>query len=135
MAVPRVYDAWKDAGTMLTDIEGLGLTVSLHTSAYVPNYGTDAVFADATNELPTGGAYTAGGEAITTLADTVDTILHTALLTGDDTTWTGAMGPLRRAVVRETSGNRLVFAIDFGSDITIATALVLQWSVGILKVV
>lgn len=51
----------------LQDLAGAALRMSLHTSAYVPNGGTSghAVSADLSNELPTGGGYTAGGIALT----------------------------------------------------------------------
>lgn len=45
--------------------------LTLHTSTWTPNNGTDEVFADATNELATGFGYTAGGIALTGLALTL----------------------------------------------------------------
>lgn len=40
--------------------------MTAHTSAFVPNNATLEVFADCTNELPTGGGYTAGGVVLGT---------------------------------------------------------------------
>jgi hypothetical protein len=45
--------------------------MSLHTSTWVPNDATNEVFADVTNELPTGGGYTAGGVTLGTDALTL----------------------------------------------------------------
>ncbi len=46
-----------------TDYDTNSLVWTLHTSAYVPNLDTHAYVSDLTNELTTGGGYTAGGLA------------------------------------------------------------------------
>ena len=47
----------------IADLVGATIKLSLHTSAYTPNVGTGghSLASNLTNELPTGGGYTAGG--------------------------------------------------------------------------
>ena len=42
------------------DFDSDALVWTLHTSTYTPNYDTHAFVSDLTNELTTGGGYTAG---------------------------------------------------------------------------
>lgn len=42
--------------------------LTYHTNAWVPNNATNEVFADVTNELPTGNGYTAGGIVLPAVA-------------------------------------------------------------------
>lgn len=52
--------------TYLTD----AITLTLHSASYVPNLDTDAFVSNLTNELATGGGYTAGGIALGSLTRT-----------------------------------------------------------------
>lgn len=76
----------------LRDLEGATLVMTLHTSSYTPNTGTGghAVSADLTNELSTGGGYTAGGETLTTVA--VAAITDGWKISSDDVEWTATSG-------------------------------------------
>ena len=56
------------SATNLLGANASNFKLSLHTNTWTPNNGTNEVFADATNELATGGGYTAGGAALSNVA-------------------------------------------------------------------
>lgn len=68
---------------------------TLHTSTYAPNYGTNAMQSDLTNELTTAGGYTAGGAALTGLAATLQA---SGSLTAWAATTAYVVGEVRRKV-------------------------------------
>ena len=59
----------------IADLVGATIKLSLHTSAYTPNVGTGghSLASNLTNELPTGGGYTAGGVTLTSPTKTAVT--------------------------------------------------------------
>lgn len=78
--------------------------MSLHTNTWVPNSATMEVFADVTNELPTGGGYTAGG---VTLGTDALTLTGSAVkFTSDPAAWVASSGgiPVWRYGVIRASG-------------------------------
>lgn len=85
-------------------------------SGYTPNFDTDSVFTDVTNEV-TGTGYTAGGEALTgvTFAISGGTITWDA----GDVTWTGStITNAAAAVIYNTSeaNDPLIAYVDFGGN-------------------
>lgn len=56
----------------IADLVGATIKLSLHTSAYTPSVGTGghSLASNLTNELPTGGGYTAGGVTLASPAKT-----------------------------------------------------------------
>lgn len=58
------------SATNLLGANPANFKLSLHGSSWTPNDGTAEVFADATNELSTGGGYTAGGASLTNVTVT-----------------------------------------------------------------
>lgn len=95
-----------------SDLDSDDLRVTLHTSGYTPDLDTHDFVADLTNELATGGGYTAGGLAVaaksitTTLANawTVQRANSTAYAAGDVFRPAVANGHLYRVVAAGTSG-------------------------------
>ncbi len=78
--------------------------MSLHTSAWVPNDATNELFADCTNELPTGGGYTAGGVTLGT--DALTQTGGVVKFTADPAAWVASGGgiPVWRYGVVYASG-------------------------------
>lgn len=93
------------------DFDSDALTVTLHTSSYVLNLDTHAYVSDLTNELTTGGGYTAGGLALGTLTRTYTAANSwgtarantTAYAVGDVVRPAAANGFLYRCAVAGTS--------------------------------
>lgn len=73
----------------MQDLVGAALRLSLHTATYVPDNGTagHAIASQLTNELPTGGGYTAGGIALPSAA--VTAIANGWKFATGNVTWTG----------------------------------------------
>lgn len=107
-------------GTAVFDWNTDAIKCSLHSGVYVPNQDTHDFFDDATNELATGGGYTAGGKTLTTPVVTYDAASNQVRLAADDVQWTAATFTARYAVVRKDTGtpatSPLLFFIDFGGD-------------------
>lgn len=72
------------------------LKATLHTSTYAPNYGTNTFQSDLTNELPTAGGYTAGGNTLTGVSATLQA---SSALTAWAATTAYVVGEVRRKVV------------------------------------
>lgn len=114
--------------------------VTLHTSAYTFDEATDAVFADATNELPTANGYTAGGVALANTSLTLNA--GTVAFDADDPVFNASGGNLvaRWAVVRNASaaGGPLVCVIlldDTPADVTVTdgNSLTLQLATNLIQ--
>lgn len=87
-----------------------------------PDAANDALKADLTSELGTGGGYTSGGSAVTITSSAQSG--GTYKLVGDDLVFTasgGTIGPFRYAVLyNDTStGDMLIGWWDYGSSITL----------------
>ena len=113
--------------------------VALCTSSYTPNQDTHTFFNDITNELTTGGGYTAGGAALANKTVTYDSTSNETRLDADDVQWTSATFTCRYAVIYKDTGSGatspLFGWVDFGGNESIASGIfVIQWdSTGILK--
>lgn len=79
------------------------LTLTLHTSTYVPDRSTHDFVDDLTNELSTGGGYTQGGTTLTTPVSAVTDADSWAQV------WAGSTAYLVGQIVRPTTGNGFVY--------------------------
>lgn len=117
MGTATVYTKWaKSLGNKLQDLANDVLKVSLHTVAYVPNRDTDAVYADATNELATAGGYTNGGQTLASVVWAVDAANHRGKLTAANPSWPAATFTARIMVLRNTTTDELIAWWDFGAN-------------------
>lgn len=87
--------------------------IALYTSAATLGASTTAY--SATNEVSTGGGYTAGGNTLTSVSPT--TSGTTAFVDFADTTWTSSTITANGALIyNNTNANRAVVVLAFGSD-------------------
>jgi hypothetical protein len=69
MAIAHFYNQfWVSLANKQIDIDSDAIKMTLHTSSYAPNKGAHRYQSDLTNELSTGGGYTAGGQTIGSMA-------------------------------------------------------------------
>lgn len=115
-----IRDQWGAVAADRVDWVNDTIKMSQHTSTYVPNQDTDQYFSSATNELATGGGYTAGGATLASKTLTYDGPTNTVRLKAADVTWPGAAFTARRAVIRKDTGvagaSHLMGYIDYGAD-------------------
>lgn len=86
-----------------------------------PVVATDATLSDAV-EISAGNGYTAGGNTATTSSSTQTSGTYKLVLSSP-ATWTatgGSIGPLRYAILYDSTTNNLVGYWDYGSSITLA---------------
>lgn len=119
------------AGDGPMDLLSDTIKLTLHTSTYTPNQATNEVKADATNELSTGGGYTAGGATLA--SKTYATSSLTTSFDAADVTYTGFTGTFRYAVIWDdtptTPADPLIMYVDTGGDQTLsATDLSFVWN-------
>lgn len=89
--------------------------IALYTSA--ATLGASTTVYSTSNEVATGGGYTAGGNTLTTVAPTSSGT--TAFLDFNDTTWSAATITANGALIyNSTQSNRAVAALAFGGDKT-----------------
>jgi hypothetical protein len=100
-------------------------TLKILLSNDAPSAGADAVRADLTSELTTGGGYTAGGSAVTITASSQAS--GTYSLVGNDLVFAasgGSIGPFRYAILYNDTptspADPLIGFWDYGSSITLA---------------
>jgi len=102
-----LFSANKDDIKLLDLPPATVLKMILTTSLYVPDTAVagHSLLADVTNEMATGGGYTAGGLTLTTVARTA--ITGGWKITSDNPVWTasGAGIPAWRNAVMHVSGN------------------------------
>lgn len=129
---PENLGGGNNAGDGPMDLLSDTIKLTLHTTTYAPNQSTNEVKADATNELATGGGYTALGQ---TLAS--KTYAATALVTAldaADVTWTAFTNTFRYGVIWDdtvaTPTDPLIALIDNTSQTITAMDLVFQWAAG-----
>jgi hypothetical protein len=109
--------------------------VCLMSNAFVYDPAVHQYYTDLTNELPTGGQYTAGGAVITNKTGAyVDT--NNYALDADDTTWTGATISFRYAIVYRTNDGKILKYIDPLIQKTVVSGtVVIKWNAGgIIKI-
>ena len=103
------------------DLDTQAIKVALVTATFAPNIDTEEDFADVTNEV-VGTGYTAGGQALTTKAVTIDDTDNEGVFDADDVTWSTSTITARGAVVYYDSTvaatSLLICYLDFGSDQT-----------------
>jgi hypothetical protein len=87
--------------------------IALYTSSATLDASTTAY--STTNEVATGGGYSAGGNTLTTVAPTSSGT--TAFLDFNDTTWSTSTITANGALIyNSTQSNRAVAVLAFGSD-------------------
>lgn len=87
--------------------------IALYTSAATLGASTTAY--SATNEVATGGGYTAGGNTLTSVSPT--TSGTTAFVDFADTTWSSSTITANGCLIyNNTNANRAVVSLAFGSD-------------------
>lgn len=87
--------------------------IALYTSA--ATLGASTTTYSTTNEVATGGGYSAGGNTLTTVAPTSSGT--TAFLDFNDTTWSTSTITANGALIyNSTQSNRAVAVLAFGSD-------------------
>jgi hypothetical protein len=90
------------------------LKMALYTA--FANLGPTTTAYSTTNEIA-GTGYTAGGEAVTGAAISVDTQTNTVYVNFDNVSWPGANFTARGALIYNvTQSNASVAVLDFGSD-------------------
>lgn len=93
--------------------------IALYTNAATLGASTTAY--SATNEVATGGGYTAGGQSLTGFTTALDGSV--AYVDFDDSVWNPSTITARGALIyNATRSNRAVAAFDFGADITSTAA-------------
>jgi hypothetical protein len=85
------------------DWDSDALVWTQHTSTYVPNFDTHAYVSDLSNELTTGGGYTAGGLAIASPARTYTAANSWATQRANSTAYVAG------DVIRPATGNGLLY--------------------------
>ena len=123
-------------------VEGINAgsdTWKVALSNRAPVVATDATLTDAT-ELSAGNGYTAGGNAASITSSTQTSGTYKLVL-ASPSTWTatgGSIGPLRYAILYDSTTNNLVGYWDYGSSITLADgesfAVVLDGTNGVFTV-
>ena len=90
------------------------LKIALYTAN--ANLNADTTVYSATNEVPSGGGYTTGGNTLTGVA--ISSSGYTAYVNWANTSWTGAITARCALIYNVTKANRAIAVIDFGSDKT-----------------
>lgn len=90
------------------DFNSDALVWTLHTSTYTPNQDTHAYVSDLTNELSTGGGYTAGTTGGGGLAISTPTMTYTAANSWA-TTWAASTAFTVGQVIRPATGNGFLY--------------------------
>lgn len=115
-----VKDQWGSTAADRIDWVNDTIKMTLHTVTYVPNQDTDQYFSTVTNELATGGGYTAGGATLASKTLTYDGPSNTVRLKAADVTWGTATFTARIAVIRKDTGvagtSHVEGYINFGAD-------------------
>jgi hypothetical protein len=118
-----IYDSFMEyalEGDVLMDTDTF--YVMLVLDAYTPNKATHNFRDDVTNEVATGGGYTADGKAVT-VTTTLDTTNHRYDIEFADTSWTTSTITARGCVIYKrrggaSSADELICAITFGTDVS-----------------
>ena len=107
----------KDVMLGLHDLDSDTIKIALYTSSATLNATTDTY--TTSNEVASGGGYTAGGETLTN-ASVVENGTS-GCFDSDDPEWTSATFTARGALIyNDTDGDRAIAVLDFGGDFTVA---------------
>lgn len=112
----------KGVEALLEGINAGSDTWKIALSNTAPNVSTNATLSDAA-EISAGNGYTAGGNAASVSSSTQTGGTYKLVLTSP-ATWTatgGSIGPLRYAILYDSTTNNLVGYWDYGSSITLNT--------------
>ena len=93
------------------------IKVALCTASYTPDQDAHQYYSDLTNELPTGGGYTAGGIALTGRTATYDAATNKTTLDADDLSIATATFDCRYAAIFDDTpavDKHLLGYVDFG---------------------
>lgn len=111
------------------------IKVALCTSSYTPSQVDHDYYNDITNELSTGGGYTAGGTALAN--GTVSYSGGTATFDADDVAWTAMTGTAHYAVLYDdssgtaTTAKPLIAYVNFGEDVVSSGGtFAITWAAG-----
>lgn len=122
-ATVTIFNKFKQGqinGDHFVDFNSDTFTLSLHTSSYTPNFDTNEFYTDLTNELSSGGNYTAGGQNLAGTSVGLDAGSDFAYFDATDLTWASLTATFRYAVLRKNTGtgstSPLILLIDFGAD-------------------
>ncbi len=104
---------------------------TLHTGTWTPNQTTNEVKADATNELATGGGYTALGVALASKTYAASALVTT--FDAADTTWTAFTNTFQHAAIWDDTptapADPLISYVDTGGTQTLnGTDLSFVWN-------
>ncbi len=106
------------------------IKLTLHTTTYAPNQSTNETKTDATNELATGGGYTALGQALASKTYAASALVTT--FDAADVTWTAFTNTFRYGVIWDDTptapADPLIALIDNTSQTITAMDLVFQWN-------
>jgi hypothetical protein len=120
------------AGDGPMDLLSDTIRLTLHTTTYAPNQSTNEVKADATNELGTGGGYTALGQALASKTYAASALVTT--FDAADVTWAAFTNTFRYGVIWDDTptapADPLIALIDNTSQTITAMDLVFQWAAG-----
>jgi hypothetical protein len=120
------------AGDGPMDLLSDTIRLTLHTTTYAPNQSTNEVKADATNELGTGGGYTALGQALASKTYAASALVTT--FDAADVTWAAFTNTFRYGVIWDDTptapADPLIALIDNTSQAITAMDLVFQWAAG-----
>jgi|SRR3954466_6729611 hypothetical protein len=104
---------------------------TLHTATYAPNQDTHTFASDLTNELATGGGYTAGGVTLASKTTAYDSATNQTRLDAADVSWAGMSNTFRYAVVWKDTGTAatspLIGFVDLGATTITGTTFSIQW--------
>jgi hypothetical protein len=104
---------------------------TLHTATYAPNQDTHTFASDLTNELATGGGYTAGGVTLASKTTAYDSATNQTRLDAADVSWAGMSNTFRYAVVWKDTGTAatspLIGYVDLGATTITGTTFSIQW--------
>lgn len=116
------------SATAARRIDWAGDTIKgvLLAAAYTPDQDAHDFYNDLTNELATGGGYTAGGAALSGKTVTYDSATNRTRLLSANTAWGPAatFGPFQFLVLYKDTGTAatspLILYVDFGTTINVA---------------
>lgn len=115
-----IRDQWGATAADRVDFVTDTIKMTLHTATYSPNQDTDQYFNTATNELATGGGYTAGGITLAGKTLTYDGPSNTVRMKANAVTWTAMTNTFRYGVIRKDTGvgttSHLMSYIDFATQ-------------------
>ena len=112
------------------DLSIADIKVALVTSGYTPDIGNHEFFSDITDEVVVSG-YIAGGQSLTNISISIDSIRKPVVLSADEVQWMIALPEGRYAIIYVDKGtpatSPLLGYIDFGANKDSATEFRISW--------